>query len=94
MLALMVAIFGFGQGLVLTPLPSAAVATVKPHCTGAGSNLCDTTAQIGIAAIDATYFESAGSSQHAVFVVFAVFASLIMTSVAVLSWMRRALPET
>jgi hypothetical protein len=68
MLALMFASFGFGQGLVLTPLPSAAVATVKPHCTGAGSDLYDMTARIRNAAIGAAYFavESASSAQHAV----------------------------
>jgi hypothetical protein len=50
----------------------------------------------GIAAMGAVYFavESVDCAQHAVFVVFAMFALSIMTSVAFLSWMRRALPET
>jgi MFS family permease len=99
-IALVLAIFGFGQGLVMAPLSSTVLATVKPDCAGAGSALYGTTAQIGnaagIAAMGAVYFavESVDCAQHAVFVVFAMFALSIMTSVAFLSWMRRALPET
>jgi predicted MFS family arabinose efflux permease len=98
MISLVLAIFGFGQGLVMAPLSSTVLATVKPHSAGAGSGLYGTTAQIanaaGVAAIGAVYFavESASSAQHAMFAAFAVFASSIVTSVAFLSWMRRAVP--
>ena len=99
MIALVLSIFGFGQGLVMAPLSSAVLATVKPEAAGAGSGLYGTTAQIanaaGIAAIGAIYFavESVGSAQHAMFVAFLMFALSIMTSVAFLTWMRRAMPE-
>src|SRR5262249_23684536 len=70
-MSLVLAIFGFGQGLVMAPLSSTVLATVKPHSAGAGSGLYGTTAQIanaaGIAAIGAVYFavESATSAQQA-----------------------------
>jgi MFS family permease len=98
MISLVLAIFGFGQGLVMAPLSSTVLATVKPHSAGAGSGLYGTTAQIanaaGVAAIGAVYFavESANTAQHAMFAAFAMFALSIMTSVAFLSWMRRAVP--
>jgi MFS family permease len=97
-ISLVLAIFGFGQGLVMAPLSSTVLATVKPHSAGAGSGLYGTTAQIanaaGVATIGAVYFavESANSVQHAMFAAFAMFALSIMTSVAFLSWMRRAVP--
>lgn len=96
MISLVLAIFGFGQGLVMAPLSSTVLSTVKPVSAGSGSGMYGTTAQIanaaGVAAIGAVYFaaESAGSAQHAMFAAFAVFALSIMTSVAFLSWMRRA----
>jgi MFS family permease len=100
MIALVLSIFGFGQGLVMAPLSSTVLATVKPQAAGSGSGLYGTTAQIanaaGVAAIGAVYFavESAASAQHAMFVALLTFALSIMTSVAFLSWMRRAVPET
>jgi len=98
-LSLVLAIFGFGQGLVMAPLSSTVLATVKPHSAGAGSGLYGTTAQIanaaGVAAIGAVYFavESARSAQQAMFAALVMFALSIMTSVAFLSWMRRAVPD-
>jgi MFS family permease len=100
LVSLVLTIFGFGQGLVMAPLSSVVLATVKPQAAGAGSGLYGTTAQIanaaGVAAIGAVYFatESVGSARHAMFVALAMFALSIVTSVAFLSWMRRAVPET
>jgi MFS family permease len=98
-IALVLAIFGFGQGLVMAPLSSTVLATVKPHSAGSGSGMYGTTVQIanaaGVAAIGAVYFavESVGTARHAVFVAFTMFALSIVTSVAFLSWMRHAMPE-
>ena len=97
-IALVLAIFGFGQGLVMAPLSSAVLATVKPHSAGSGSGMYGTTVQVanaaGVAAIGAVYLtvESVGTARHAMFVAFAMFALSIVTSVAFLSWMRRAMP--
>jgi hypothetical protein len=88
-----------GQGLVMAPLSSAVLATVKPHAAGSGSGMYGTTVQIanaaGVAVIGAMYFavESAGSAQRAIFAALLIFAISIMTSVAFLSRMRRAMRE-
>jgi EmrB/QacA subfamily drug resistance transporter len=95
-LALMLAIFGYGQGLVMAPLSSVVLASVKPTSAGAGSGMYGTTAQIanaaGVAAIGAVFFavESMHTAQHALFAALITFAFSIMTCVAFLSWMRHA----
>ena len=95
-IALVLAIFGFGQGLVMAPLSSVVLSSVKPAAAGAGSGLYGTTAQIanaaGVAAIGAVYFaiEAQTSSQIAMFAVLTMFAASIAACVALLSWMRRA----
>ena len=73
MLALVLTIFGYGQGLVMAPLSSAVLSTVKPASAGAGSGMYGTTAQIanaaGVAAIGAVFFaiESSQSARLALF---------------------------
>ena len=61
-IALVLAIFGFGQGLVMAPLSSVVLSSVKPAAAGAGSGLYGTTAQIanaaGVAAIGAVFLRS------------------------------------
>jgi EmrB/QacA subfamily drug resistance transporter len=95
-LALILAIFGYGQGLVMAPLSSVVLSSVKPASAGAGSGMYGTTAQIanaaGVAAIGAVFFavESRHAAQHALFAALITFAFSIMTCVALLSWMRRA----
>jgi EmrB/QacA subfamily drug resistance transporter len=96
MLALVLMIFGYGQGLVMAPLSGAVLSSVKPASAGAGSGMYGTTAQIanaaGVAAIGAVFFaiESLHSAQVALFAAVALFALAIVTSAALLSWMRRA----
>jgi MFS family permease len=96
LIASVLAVFGFGQGLVMAPLSSVVLSTVKPAAAGAGSGLYGTTAQIanaaGVAAIGAVYFaiETQASSQAAMFAALTIFAMSIMACVALLSWMRRA----
>ncbi|MBR0718040.1 MFS transporter [Bradyrhizobium liaoningense] len=95
-LALTMAIFGYGQGLVMAPLSSAVLSTVKPGAAGSASGMYGTTIQIGnaagVAAIGAVFFavESAHSSRAAFLISLALFATLIMICVAFLTWMRRA----
>jgi hypothetical protein len=97
LLALVLTIFGFGQGLVMAPLSGAVLSTVKPASAGSGSGMYGTTAQIanasGVAAIGAIFFaiESVGTSQHALFASLALFALSIVICVAFLTWMRRAI---
>jgi predicted MFS family arabinose efflux permease len=97
-LALVLTIFGYGQGLVMAPLSSAVLSSVKPASAGAGSGMYGTTAQIanaaGVAAIGAVFFaiEAAGASRPALLVACALFALSIMASAAFLTWMRRATP--
>jgi uncharacterized membrane protein len=95
-LALVLMIVGYGQGLVMAPLSSAVLSTVKPASAGSGSGIYGTTAQIanaaGVAAIGAAFFaiEAIYSARLALFVAFALFAFSIVASAAFLSWMRRA----
>lgn len=95
-LSLVLAVFGYGQGLVMAPLSSVVLATVKPAAAGAGSGMYGTTAQIanaaGVAAIGAAFFaiEASRSAQRALFAALVMFALSIVTCVAFLSWMRHA----
>jgi predicted MFS family arabinose efflux permease len=96
MLALILMIFGYGQGLVMAPLSGAVLSSVKPASAGSGSGMYGTTAQIanaaGVAAIGAVFFAVAQThaAQHALLTAIALFALSIVTSAAMLSWMRRA----
>jgi MFS family permease len=95
-LALALAVFGYGQGLVMAPLSSAVLSTVKPASAGSGAGMYGTTTQIanaaGVAAIGATFFaiEAAQSARLALFAALTLFVSSILTCAAFLSWMRRA----
>ena len=94
-LALVLTIFGYGQGLVMAPLSSAVLSTVKPVSAGAASGIYGTTAQIanaaGVAAIGAVFFaiESNQSSRLALLAACALFALSIIACAAFLTWMRR-----
>jgi EmrB/QacA subfamily drug resistance transporter len=94
-LSLVLTIFGYGQGLVMAPLSSAVLSTVKPASAGAGSGMYGTTAQIanaaGVAAIGAVFFaiESNQSSRLALLAALALFALSIIACAAFLTWMRR-----
>jgi MFS family permease len=96
LLALVLMVFGYGQGLVMAPLSSAVLSTVKPVSAGAGSGMYGTTAQIanaaGVAAIGAVFFaiEAAGSARLALLAAAALFTLSIATCAAFLTWMRRA----
>jgi MFS family permease len=95
-LALVLTIFGYGQGLVMAPLSSAVLSTVKPASAGAGSGMYGTTAQIanaaGVAAIGAAFFaiEAAHSTRLALLAASALFTLSIIACAAFLTWMRRA----
>ena len=94
-LALVLTIFGNGQGLVMAPLSSAVLSTVKPLSAGAASGIYGTTAQIanaaGVAAIGAVYFaiESNQSARPALLAACALFTLSIIACAAFLTWMRR-----
>jgi predicted MFS family arabinose efflux permease len=96
LLALVLVVFGYGQGLVMAPLSSAVLSTVKPMSAGSGAGMYGTTAQIanaaGVAAIGAVFFaiETVWSARPALLAALALFALSILTCVAFLSWMRRA----
>jgi predicted MFS family arabinose efflux permease len=95
-LAMVLTIFGYGQGLVMAPLSSSVLSTVKPASAGAGAGMYGTTAQIanaaGVAAIGAVFFAIAvaQSALYALFASLTLFVSSIVACVAFLSWMRRA----
>jgi MFS family permease len=94
-LALVLTVFGYGQGLVMAPLSSAVLSTVKPVSAGAASGIYGTTAQIanaaGVAVIGAVFFaiESNQPSRQALLAALALFALSIFACAAFLTWMRR-----
>jgi len=96
LLALVLTVFGYGQGLVMAPLSGVVLSTVKPASAGAGAGIYGTTTQIanaaGVAVIGAVFFaiESAGSALMALITACALFALSIMACAALLTWMRRA----
>src|SRR5215469_7054291 len=96
MLALILMIFGYGQGLVMAPLSGVVLSSVRPASAGSGSGMYGTTSQIanaaGVAAIGAVFFavEEIHAAQAALLVSIVLFVCSIGTSAALLSWMRRA----
>jgi MFS family permease len=94
-LALLLTIFGYGQGLVMAPLSSAVLSMVRPSSAGSGAGMYGTTAQIanaaGVAVIGAAFFliEAERSAELALFAALALFALSILTCVGFLAWMRR-----
>jgi predicted MFS family arabinose efflux permease len=96
LLAAVLAVFGYGQGLVMAPLSSVVLSSVKPASAGSGAGMYGTTSQIanasGVAAIGAVFFaiEAAQSAELALLVALTLFALSIAASAAFLSWMRRA----
>jgi MFS family permease len=99
LLALVLAMFGYGQGLVMAPLSSAVLSSVRPSSAGSGAGMYGTTAQIanaaGVAVIGAVFFaiEAARSAQMALLVSSALFMLSIAACAGFLSWMRRATYE-
>jgi predicted MFS family arabinose efflux permease len=95
LLALVLAVFGYGQGLVMAPLSGVVLSTVKPANAGSGAGMYGTTSQIanaaGVAAIGAVFFsvEASRSAVPALFAALALFALSIAGSAALLAWMRR-----
>lgn len=96
LLALLLTIFGYGQGLVMAPLSGAVLSTVKPASAGAGAGMYGTVAQIanaaGVAAIGAVFFaiEASRSARLAMLAASALFALSIIACASFLTWMRRA----
>jgi predicted MFS family arabinose efflux permease len=95
-LAPILMIFGYGQGLVMAPLSGVVLSSVKPASAGSGSGMYGTTTQIanaaGVAAIGAVFFAVAAASTptRALLVAIVLFALSIVISAAMLSWMRPA----
>jgi predicted MFS family arabinose efflux permease len=95
LLALVLAVFGYGQGLVMAPLSGVVLSTVKPASAGSGAGMYGTTSQIanasGVAAIGAVFFsvEASRSAVPALFAALVLFALSIAVCTAFLAWMRR-----
>jgi MFS family permease len=96
LLALVLIVFGYGQGLVMAPMSGAVLSTVQAKSAGSGSGLYGTTTQIssaaGVAAIGSVYFaiDGATSAHFALQVSLALVAASIAGSILLLRWMRRA----
>lgn len=99
LIMLPLAVFGYGQGLVMAPLSGVVLSTVPKASAGSGSGLYGTTTQIanaaGVAVIGAVYFavHGMGADHRSLYAALACTALSIGTSVAFLRWMRRAVTD-
>jgi predicted MFS family arabinose efflux permease len=99
-LAALLTIFGYGQGLVMAPLSSVVLATVKPASAGSGSGIYGTISQIanaaGVAVIGSVYFaiEANRHTEIALVASLALVATSLVASAAFLSCIRRAQPSS
>lgn len=92
------ALFGYGQGLVMAPLSSAVLAHVAAASAGAGAGLYGTTTQVanaaGVAAIGSVFFamRDLAPDRIAVLVALGCVALALSLSAAALLAMRRVSP--
>jgi MFS family permease len=88
LLAPVLAVFGYGQGLVMAPLSGVVLSTVKPASAGSGAG---SMARRHKSPTGAVFFsvEASQSAVPALFAALALFALSIATCAAFLTWMRR-----
>jgi MFS family permease len=95
LLMLPLAVFGYGQGFVMAPLPGAVLSSVPKSNAGSASGLYGTVQQIanavGVAVVGALFFalNAAGSEGIALSVSLALLAAAILTCVALVARMQR-----
>ena len=95
LLILPLAVFGYGQGLVMAPLSGAVLSSVAKSNAGSASGLYGTVQQIanavGVAVVGALFFalNAASSERIALSVSFALLAAAILTCAAFVARMRR-----
>ena len=93
-LAAALAVFGYGQGLVMAPLSSIVLSTVRSIDAGAGSGIYATTVQIanatGVAAIGTLFFtvQDAVSDRAALLSALAAVAAMVASSAFLLARRR------
>jgi MFS family permease len=96
LLALTLAVFGYGQGLVMAPLSSIVLATVRHADAGSASGVYATTVQIanaaGVAAIGALFFTAREtlSDRLAYLAALAAVAAMVAAAASLLAWRRHA----
>lgn len=89
------ALFGYGQGLVMAPLFGTVLASVRHAHAGSGAGILTTTQQIangtGVALIGAVYFavQGAWSDRAAVTIALCVLAVIVLATAGLLERMRR-----
>jgi predicted MFS family arabinose efflux permease len=95
-LALLLAVFGYGQGLVMAPLSGVVLSTVQTSSAGSGAGMYGTTTQIanaaGVSAIGAVYFaiQASTSAKLALLASCALCVLSIASCTGFLLAMRRA----
>ena len=96
MLMLPLAVFGYGQGMVLAPLFSAVLTNVRHAHAGSGSGILATTQQVangaGVVLVGAAYFavQSAYGDRWALLTAMAALACTLAATIAFLQRMRPA----
>jgi len=87
-LTLALAVFGFGQGLVMAPLAGMVLATVQPAHAGSGSGLLSTVQQaagaVGVSVVGAAYFLGGTAGRSGILLAFALVGLSILLTAALL----------
>jgi len=85
------AVFGFGQGLVMAPLAGMVLATVRPAHAGSGAGLLNTVQQaagaVGVSLVGAAYFLGGTADRRGILAALALLGLSVLTTVALLARM-------
>ena len=88
------AVFGFGQGLVMAPLAGVVLATVRPAHAGSGAGLLNTVQQaagaLGVSLVGAAYFLGGTTDRRGILAAIALLGLSVLTTGVLFTRMRHA----
>jgi len=91
------AVFGFGQGLVMAPLAGVVLATVRPAHAGSGAGLLNTVQQaggaMGVSLITTIYLLGGSADRRGVLAALVLLGLSVIATGGFLAWMRWAAPK-
>ena len=88
------AVFGFGQGLVMAPLAGVVLATMRPAHAGSGAGLLNTVQQaagaLGVSFVGAAYFLGGTTDRRGILAAIALLGLSVLTTGVLFTRMKRA----